>query len=73
MGSSFNRRSLHHLTIKARGGGGGFLLITSEVESFSTRNFVTFPNIKGRIRKNKKFRNLNFGSRDMTIFGERTS
>ena len=29
----------------------GFRLITSEVEGFSTRNFVTFPNIKCRIRK----------------------
>ena len=27
-----------------------FLLITFEVESFSTGNFVTFPNIKCRIR-----------------------
>ena len=26
--------------------------MTSEVESFSTRNFVTFPNIKCRIGKN---------------------
>ena len=28
----------------------GFWLMTSEVESFSTRDFVTFPNIKCRIR-----------------------
>ena len=28
-----------------------FWLITSEVESFSTKNFVTFPDIKCRIRK----------------------
>ena len=27
-----------------------FWLITSEIESFSTRNFVSFPNIKYRIR-----------------------
>ena len=49
----------------------GFWLINSEVESFFTRNFVTFPNIKCRIRtKYKKFRILHLGSRDMTIFGE---
>ena len=40
---------------KSTGGGGGgacgFWLITSEVaESFSTRNFATFPDIKCRIR-----------------------
>ena len=46
---------------KGTGGGGGgwgcfplpwwnFCLITFEVDSFSTRNFVTFPNIKCRIR-----------------------
>ena len=32
-----------------------FWLITSEVESFSTRNFTAFPNIKWKIRKNKTF------------------
>ena len=32
-----------------------FWLMTSEVESFSTRIFVTFPDIKCRIRKNKIF------------------
>ena len=49
----------------------GFLLITPEVEIFSTRNFVTFPNIKCKIRaKLKRNRNLHLGSRDMTIFGE---
>ena len=44
---------------KGTGGGGGggcssptlgFLLITSKLESFSTENFVTFPNIKCTIR-----------------------
>ena len=45
------------------GGGGvfhppsGFWLITSEVESFSTRNFVTFSNTKCKIRTEiKNFR-----------------
>ena len=49
---------LAHLTLKALGGvfhppppPVRFLADkTSEVESFSTRNFVTFPNIKCRIR-----------------------
>ena len=30
------------------------LLITSKIESFSTKNFVTFPNIKCRIRTKQK-------------------
>ena len=46
-----------NLTLKALGGGvfhplrEVFWLITSEVESFSTRNFAAFPNIKCRINK----------------------
>ena len=43
--------------------------LTSEVESFSTRNVMTFPDIKCRIRT-KILGNLLLGSRDMTIFGE---
>ena len=52
---------------------GSFLLITSQVERFSSRNIVAFPNIKKRIRKNKKNQNLHLGSGDMIRFGERAS
>ena len=44
------------ITLKALAEGGvstpvtGFLLITSEVESSSTEKFVTFPDIKCRIK-----------------------
>ena len=67
------------LTLKALGSGVcfpppvRFWLITSEVESFSTRNFVTFPNNKCRIRKKYFFRNLLLRSRDMAILEERAS
>ena len=64
------------------GGGGsvfhlqGFCLITSDVDSFSTRNFeipLTLNVELGQLGQNKKFRNLLLGQREMTIFGERAS
>ena len=71
-------KKLFQFNPKSTGGRGvppvRFLLLTSEVESFSTGNFVTFPDIKCRIRKKIKFfRNLLLGSRDMAIFRERAS
>ena len=56
MGANSNFSGSEALTLKALEGGvfctpcKVFLLITSEVESFFTGNFVTFPNIKCRIR-----------------------
>ena len=67
MPTRFQVRSV--LTLKALGV--CFLLTTFEVQSFPIRNFVTFLNIKCKIRKKvKKFRNLLLGPCDMTIFGE---
>ena len=42
-------------TLKTLNPSRGFWLITSEVESFSARNFVTFPNIECRNRKKENF------------------
>ena len=65
------------LTLKPLGGGVFnpppviFWLIISEVESFSTGNFVTFPDIKCRIKTKQKCSKFCFsGSREMTISGE---
>ena len=53
--------------------GTGLWLIPSEEESVSTRNFVTFLNIKCRIGTKKIFVEIdNLGSRGMTIFDEWT-
>ena len=65
------------LTLKALGGvfhpREVFWLITSEVESFSTRNFAAFQILNAELGKIKFFQNLLLGSRDMAIFGEQAA